>query len=111
MRRIASHYVYWRRLYKMHYIELDDDGRFQGVYPLEQEIAETEFYDGILIPFPQHPVLPFCECVKQGADWKKEADDVAAGRKIDVYRLHGNGLSPAEFCTNNGCRNGDIERL
>lgn len=111
MRRIASHYVYWRRLYKMHYIEVDNAGRFRGVYPLDQEMAGTEFYDGILIPFPQNALLPFSECLKQVADWKKEADDVSIGRKIDIYRLYGRGFSPAEFCTNNGCCNGDIERL
>lgn len=111
MRRIASHYVYWRRLYKMHYIELDTAGRFQGVYPLDREIAGTEFYDGILIPFPQNAVLSFSECLKQATEWKKEADEVSIGREVDIYRLHGSTLSPAEFCANNGCCNGDIERL
>ena len=30
----------------MHYIELDDNGVFHGVYPLNEEIAGTAFYDG-----------------------------------------------------------------
>ena len=49
MRRIASHYIYWRQFYRMHYVELDDSGILTGVFPLEGEIAGTEFYDGILI--------------------------------------------------------------
>ena len=34
----------------MHYIELDDNGAFHGVYPLNEEIAGTAFYDGVLEP-------------------------------------------------------------
>lgn len=52
MRRIASHYIYWKQFYRMHYVELDDRGALTGVFPLEGEIAGTEFYDGILIPIP-----------------------------------------------------------
>ncbi|MDR1160831.1 MAG: hypothetical protein LBK45_00680 [Tannerellaceae bacterium] len=50
MRRIAAHSIYWRRFYQMSYIELTDEGLFRGVFPLEGEIAGTEFYDGLLIP-------------------------------------------------------------
>ena len=50
MRRVASHYVYWNGLFRMHYVELDDEGCLAGVYPLEGEIAGTEFYDGVLFP-------------------------------------------------------------
>lgn len=50
MRRVASHYIYWNGFLRMHYVELDNDGCLVGVYPLEGEIAGTEFYDGILFP-------------------------------------------------------------
>ena len=49
MRRIASHYIYWRQFYRLHYVELNDNGVLAGIFPLEGEIAGTEFYDGILI--------------------------------------------------------------
>lgn len=52
MRRVASHYIYWKQFYRMHYAELDDRGVLAGVFPLEEEVAGTEFYDGILIPVP-----------------------------------------------------------
>lgn len=48
MRRIASHYIYWRQFYRLHYVELNDNGVLAGIFPLEGEIAGTEFYDGIL---------------------------------------------------------------
>ena len=56
MRRIASHYIYWRQFYRLHYVELNDNGVLAGIFPLEGEIAGTEFYDGILIlvPIPVH---------------------------------------------------------
>lgn len=50
MRRVASHYVYWNELFRMHYVELDDTGCLVGVFPLEGEQAGTEFYDGIILP-------------------------------------------------------------
>lgn len=111
MRRIASHYVYWHRLYKMHYIELDDAGRFQGIYPLKEEIAGTEFYDGTLIPFSVNSVLTFSDCLDPLGEWKKKADAISIGDRIEIYCLRGIRLSPAEFCTNNGSCNGYIERL
>lgn len=52
MRRIASHYIYWRQFYRLHYVELNDNGVLAGIFPLEGEIAGTEFYDGILILVP-----------------------------------------------------------
>jgi hypothetical protein len=58
MRRIASHYIYWRKWYRMHYLELDAKGRLTGVYPLVQEIANTEFYDGTLLPVPSDITFP-----------------------------------------------------
>ena len=57
MRRIASHYIYWRQFYRLHYVELNDNGVLAGIFPLEGEIAGTEFYDGILIAFFSSAVL------------------------------------------------------
>lgn len=43
MRRIASHYIYWNSFFPMHYVELDEEECLAGVFPLEEEIAGTEF--------------------------------------------------------------------
>ena len=48
MRRVASHYIWFRQLYRMHYVELDSQNRLVGIFPLSEEIAGTEFYDGLL---------------------------------------------------------------
>lgn len=52
MRRIAAHHIYWKGLRPLHVIETDDDGRFCRVFPLTEEIAETEFWDGLIYPVP-----------------------------------------------------------
>ena len=60
MRRIAAHYVWCKQVYRMHYIELDDNGAFHGVYPLNEEIAGTAFYDGVLVPvLSSEPAIGF----------------------------------------------------
>lgn len=50
MRRIAAHYIYWKELLPLHYIELDENDLFVGVFPLREEIERTEFRDGIVYP-------------------------------------------------------------
>ncbi|MDD4516011.1 hypothetical protein [Massilibacteroides sp.] len=52
MRRIAAHYIYWKELLPIHYIELDENRQLIGVFPLKEEIAGTEFWDGIVCPVP-----------------------------------------------------------
>ncbi|MDR2805790.1 MAG: hypothetical protein LBB85_09175 [Dysgonamonadaceae bacterium] len=50
-KRLAAHYVLLPddRLLKQHYVELDDDNRLLGVFPFHREIANTVFYNGILM--------------------------------------------------------------
>lgn len=51
MKRMAAHYIEippGTRL-KLHYVELSDDNRLVGVFPLEHEIAQTAFYNGTLV--------------------------------------------------------------
>ena len=103
MRRIASHYIYWRKWCRMHYLELDAEGCFIGVYPLEQEIAGTEFYDGTLIPVPADIVFP--------AQWLSAADTVTKGTPVSVYRLTGFTPATSELGTDNGSGDCHIQRL
>lgn len=109
MRRIASHYIYWKQWYRMHYLELDAEGCLVGVFPLEQEIAATEFYDGTLIPMPA--AFPFERNTFIPAQWMAEADRVEAGMLVSVYRLTGFSPSAPELGTNNGGSNCHIQRL
>ena len=73
MRRIASHYIYWRQFYRLHYVELNDNGVLAGIFPLEGEIAGTEFYDGILILVP----IPALDSELQKMCQNKNPDDTA----------------------------------
>ena len=55
MQRLASHYIYCKQLYRMHYLEISDAGEFEGIYPLSHEIAGTAFYDGLILPVVSVP--------------------------------------------------------
>ena len=106
MRRIASHYIYWQRWYHLHYVELDDAGCLVGVFPLEKEIASTEFYDGALILVPDD--CPPSEAFDE--QWLKASDRVGASSPVGVYLL--TGITPtAELGTYH--RSGDchVKRL
>ena len=124
MRRVASHFVFWKGWRRMHYVELSDDGQLLGVEPLQEEIAGTEFYDGILLP-----VVASDTVTLRAARFEYPLDEDPAGcrraavnailsayhwtlpepgDKVSLWSLQ---LSPAEFGTDNGCGNGYIQRL
>ena len=109
MRRIAAHYVWFRQVLPLHYVEMDDKGGLVGIYPLMEEIAQTEFVDGVLIPVPEG------ECVDTPTamlkDWKILTAKVSIGDQVTLYRLGGLPLSAAKFGTKDGCGDGYIQRL
>jgi hypothetical protein len=84
MRRIAAHYIYWKELLPLHYIELDDNDLFVGVYPLCEEIAGTVFKDGIIFP-----TLDTADKIKSLADLKTSGitDSIKAGHKVVLNQL------------------------
>jgi hypothetical protein len=87
MRRIASHHIFWKQLYRLHYIELSDDGAFFGIYPLCEETFATEFYDGLLLPTPlgiliSHPLTT--EQIRQSGI----TENISTGDMIHLYRIH-----------------------
>jgi hypothetical protein len=51
-RRLAAHYIFLGKgkIYKQHYLELGSNDEVEGVYPLENELEKTVFYDGVLFP-------------------------------------------------------------
>jgi hypothetical protein len=91
MKRFAAHYIFLApdtRL-KMHYVELSDDNKLMGIYPLDKEIAQTAFYNGTLI-------------IKQRED---------KSQSVEVYHLDSLELPSAELCTNDSSSNSYIQRL
>jgi len=92
----------------MHYIELDDKGIFRGVYPLQEEIAGTEFYDGVIIPVSWEKEPDFSSLLNT---WKDITGQTEPGSPVRIYRLHGISRTAAELGTDDGSGNGYIQRL
>jgi hypothetical protein len=89
MYRIASHQVFYRnQLYPMSYVEINSGGLFSGIYPLREETASTEFYDGLLIPVPSDTPLPQPFHTIDDIRRSNIAKVVSTGHKIHLYRLH-----------------------
>jgi len=95
MRRIAAHYVYWRQLHKMSYIELNDDNTFNGVFPLQDEIAGTAFYDGLLVPVDKPEQLirlnGFSDLFRQ-LEQSGITENISVGSRVYLYRIHNNKI-------------------
>ena len=106
----------------MHYVELDDSGILIGIFPLEGEIAGTEFYDGILIPV----LVPALDVESQ----KQIAFDMLPGEilvdalerqgftgisemgsLVCLLLLNGIPLATAKFGADDSRSNGYIQRL
>ena len=126
MRRVASHYIYWNELFRMHYVELDDAGCLLGVFPLEGEQAGTEFYDGIMLLVAAegekkvaHPIeICYASDPKPlGIDFLRNAlsnielpEWTEIGKPTDLLLLSV-PLSATKLGTNNSSSNGYIKRL
>lgn len=59
MKRFAAHYIFISpdQVYKLHFLELDDNNCIKGVFPLASETANTSFYNGILFPIKTDLVI------------------------------------------------------
>ena len=66
----------------MHYIELDDNGVFHGVYPLNEEIAGTAFYDGVLVPvLSSEPAIDFKQVM---GSWPALTEKITPGCSVHI---------------------------
>jgi|GEM_PF-1620268 hypothetical protein len=106
MRRIAAHYIFKEDLLHLHYIEIDDHNNFVGVFPLSEEIAGTEFYDGVV--FPSHSTdldIDSLDSLKKSG----VADNIKKGNVIDVYQLREGLCSSTKLTTNKRSCNSNIK--
>ena len=55
MKRYAAHYIYLspEKIYKLHVIELNEDGTIRQLFPLTVEIESTIFINGTLVVCPK----------------------------------------------------------
>jgi hypothetical protein len=75
----------------MSYIELDDKGIFNGVFSLYDEIAGTEFYDGLLIPVNEpdrFTKLDGLSGLSHEVRLSDITENVFVGNKVHLYRIH-----------------------
>ena len=126
MQRTAAHYIYAQhKIWRMHYVETDDAGQFTGIYPLEEEIAGTAFYDGLLVVVPQASEwfnrtsfsIPATStgdstvaCVARELNRLLPAQ-LSAGETVSLYLLNRMHFSAPELGTDNCSCNGHIQRL
>jgi hypothetical protein len=75
----------------MSYIELTDGGLFNGVFPLDAEIAGTEFYDGLLVPVDRPDRLTRLNKssgLLHAVSQSDITENVFAGAPVCLYRIH-----------------------
>ena len=121
IRRVASHYIFWKEIFRMHYVELED-GILRYMAPLKGEIASTEFYNGMVVIVPAGQELPFRDWKEwsvehAGAiieDWLHHTGithPIAVGDPVDLYHIDLSPQATAELCTHNSGGNSYIQRL
>ena len=127
MRRFSAHYIVFpvRNIHKLHYIELDDQAHLKSINPLTNEIANTLFYNGVLLianatdifsskelgitmeiffeQFPEATLSEFMEYL--------QLSEVKEGSLVAVYHLDGIDLLSAKLRANNSGSNCHIQRL
>ncbi|MCL1938331.1 MAG: hypothetical protein FWF52_08055 [Candidatus Azobacteroides sp.] len=67
MKRFAAHRIFLPpdMVFPLHVIELDDHHCIQRLFPLENEISQTFFFNGILLLLNQKMILePFLQTIK-----------------------------------------------
>ena len=121
MKRYAAHYILLSpdKIFKQHYIELDDNNKIARIAPLTNEIEETSFYNGILFPSTKEVSTQTLIDLEIKGDFMLVADtlfnsniiasEYAEG--IFIYHLDGINLFSPELCTSNGCGDCHIQRL
>ena len=126
MKQIASHYLYYGKILRMHCIRLGDDNCIESVFPFEEEIASTVFVDGLLFPVCASQSIDAASLLtslqtKQAEQPTASAFELIAQlsdlapidylEPVILFRLHGCNFSSPKFGTNNGSSYGYVERL
>lgn len=109
MRRFSAHFIWLgRQVYPMHYLELDDLGRFVGVHPLSEEIAHTSFFNGVLIPLPESLANEADHWIRQ---WQQIPEKLIKEEPLRLYNLENVDLPAAKLGTDNSGRYRYIQRF
>lgn len=109
MRRLASHYIWYKeKVYRLHYLEIDNRNCLKGIFPLTEEIPGTEFYDGVLIPIPCGDD-PGKESLLR--EWCRFTGKIKHDTPVQIFHLSGIDQASAKLGTDDGSGRCHIERL
>jgi hypothetical protein len=104
MKRFAAHSIFLPpdRFYQLHYVELDDSNHIQKIAPLELEIAQTSFYNGVIVVLNDEipPNIKDLEVAFLNPD-----------EPVKLYHLSGINLLPSELSAGNSGGDCHIQRL
>lgn len=105
MKRYAAHRIYISpsEQYKLHYIQLDERGMVQALMPLEEELYNTEFYNGTII-VSNREQLTIDELLSNG-----EAADLS--REVHLFTIDRIDLTSAKLGADNSRSHCHIQRL
>jgi hypothetical protein len=125
MKCFTAHYLFFPpdKQLKFHGIKLDENNRFQGIFPLVGEPARTAFVNGIIFPVKQEICSQsLLQTLKEEAQNHLEASvfqllenrhfpEIQLNEPVLVYVLDGIDLLAAKLGTDNGRRHSHIQRL
>lgn len=127
MKRFAAHYIFLpaNHLYKLHLIESGENRHIKALCPLRQEIAATEFLNGVILAvnentfrsdnelllimedcLHQYPGITFFELLERLA-----LKEINYGSPVSLYHLDGIDLLTAKFRAGNSCRDCSVRRI
>jgi hypothetical protein len=108
-KRFAAHYIFLPpgKVFKLHSVELDENDRIQGIFPLDKETARTSFFNGILLLSKQE-IVPgqLLQTLKEEKQKYPEASVFKLlenrnlpeiGEKDVVFLYHLNGIDFYQF--------------
>ncbi|MDH8700948.1 hypothetical protein M2138_000282 [Dysgonomonadaceae bacterium PH5-43] len=111
VKRFAAHYTCspYDKLYKLHYIEIDESNRLVSVSPLNQETHSTSFFNGVIILLKEYiqprallNLLKDKAAVNPDATVEEllnmnEFGSVSSGDEVNIYILDGIDLLSAKL--------------
>jgi hypothetical protein len=104
MKRFAAHFIFLPpgKYCQLHYIELDDGNQVQRIAPLESEIAQTSFFNDVIVVLNDDIPLNIHDLKSVSVDIEKP---------VKLYHLSGINFLPSEFCAGNSGSDCHIQRL
>jgi hypothetical protein len=104
MKRFSAHFIFLPpvQFYQLYYVELDDSNYIQKILPMESEIAQTSFCDGVIAVLNDEIPLNISDLKNVFIDPEKP---------VKLYHLPNVNFLSSEFSTSDSGSNCYIQRL